>query len=1840
MNNDVMKAILSMDSYNRGYSEGINLGVQVGVTQVGYAVVIQQSNILTTSPERQASFYAIAYNYNSEKVIAFRGTDSLSGDAATGYGVGAGNPKEPQAQMAFDFYKAVSGGGDPRLANISLTGHSLGGGLAGLVGAVYGKSGVLFDNMAFEDAAQNTKLFSEPSSGSLYNEAFKTKVYGALVPWQPTISSDATSKLQTWYVNGEFLSNPVIAGNHSGQTTPQHDLDMGPGVELPQFWDSGLFGDGKHSIASLVILLYADASTGMGIGDSWKNAAQYFWPVLYNDDFAERLVTETDIQGTLVTDEKYSVVLRTALAYSAIDEGARIFGDTAIKALYDDATDFGYALSEGHSKALDLVGSEIAKSFAEFSGYLALNKIEQEVSANAQNGILTYSGTAGSHLLTINFDPLHWKNTLKDEYPQILSKRELLEALYASTAFGKDLSGSAMTSIAFIVESSGSVTLPNNASQQLLVVGSEGSDVINMMSGNIDIMGREGNDTFIINRLGRFNIDGGEGIDILDFSNYEKSVSVTTGTSFNGSNGFGKALNVENIIGSAYDDYFTINNQLSSMYINGANGNDTLYYNMSVSIIDYRQNIIVRSNEVIDRFENIENIIPDFSVINGSNIIMNDGGFYKNTGNGKYIYYYIDGNVTIDMKSYASYVGLYDKDSIRLVGINIENVTYQDQGINRTYFIPGKGKILIIDYFSSLLIDSVESKDYYADHYIINSSDNTSILNNNNDRWFIEYNEKSIFDKGGNDTYYIKSNTGTVIIDDYNGVDRVVFDPSLGINEIYAQNDYIYNNGNRIVNIDDIESVQLSSGSIILKTDIMQHIYGSNGSDELNLRTDYKGVEAHALAGNDTIVGLNGLNIIYGEDGNDIITGGGYDDFLYGGSGNDVFYGTHGADYIDGGDGYDVVDYGNNVIYGVDYVRGLISKGSLKDYLVSIEEVRGNVIAKHGDFRNTVYTYDHSKTLYIYDDGGNDSIQLDYYNSFETTTFRQDGGDLHIYSDAGAIIILAYFDPLNVSRVENISIEDGKFSLDLNHYLNWSRSEGGQLNGDNNNAKNVNKADTLIGSAEIDIVHGWDLDDKIYLGASDDLGYGDDGNDYIHGAEGRDIVFGGNGNDFLWGGDGDDILVGEAGGDVLNGGEGFDTASYETSVSGVTIDLTTGVAIGGHAQGDQLISIEHVIGSSYNDVINSSSNNESITWSTGLDNISDVGGAADALILPGDKTLPDFKFIADGNDLIISSIAGGHQTKLLGQLVYNGVSKIEYLVLADGTRLELKNYALWGQQGNTINGTSGNNNLSGTAGDDNIYGMGGNDTIYGGAGNDLMDGGAGTDTLTYNGGSTGVTVNLSITTAQNTGGAGIDTIMAFENLTGTYANDTLTGDAGNNVINGGNGWDVIEGGLGDDTLIGGGGTDTLSYANAASRVAVSLAITSAQNTLGAGTDTVSQFENLTGSVFSDSLTGDAAANTINGRDGDDIIQGGLGNDTLNGGGGIDTVSYADAAAAVAVSLAITSSQNTAGAGYDTLSEFENLTGSAFNDMLTGNGGDNILNGGAGNDTLNGLGGADSLQGGLGDDIYVFAAGSGADRIIEAGGVDKIQVAGFLPEHLLFSTVGNDLVITSALSGADSITLAGQLGADANARVESLVFADGFTLSLANYPQWKFGNGDKNTLYGDQGAGNIVDVLFGRANDDTMKGYGNNDVLSGDAGADRIWGGNGNDLIHGGSGNDTLYGEAGNDTLYGGTGADTLSGGAGADRFMFDPATDAVDTITDFSASEDVLDLSAMLTQFDPLTQAITDFVQITDSGANSILKVDKDGAANGQIWTQVATLTGVTGLTDEASLMSAGRLEA
>ena len=170
-------------------------------------------------------------------------------------------------------------------------------------------------------------------------------------------------------------------------------------------------------------------------------------------------------------------------------------------------------------------------------------------------------------------------------------------------------------------------------------------------------------------------------------------------------------------------------------------------------------------------------------------------------------------------------------------------------------------------------------------------------------------------------------------------------------------------------------------------------------------------------------------------------------------------------------------------------------------------------------------------------------------------------------------------------------------------------------------------------------------------------------------------------------------------------------------------------------------------------------------------------------------------------------------------------------------------------------------------------------------------------------------------------------------------------------------------------------------------------------------------------------------------------------------------------------------------------------------------------------------------------------------------------------------------------------------------------------------------GDDGDDYLSGGAGN--DVLSGGIGADSLIGDNGDDYLSGGAGNDVLSGGLGNDVLVGDEGSDYLIGESGGDILSGGAGLDVLYGGGGADWFVFQNvnALDTVDRIMDFSTAQgDVLHLADLLYDFDPLSDAITDFVKSTEVSGSSTIAVDLDGSGNTYGFQDFTMLMGVTGL--------------
>ena len=527
----------------------------------------------------------------------------------------------------------------------------------------------------------------------------------------------------------------------------------------------------------------------------------------------------------------------------------------------------------------------------------------------------------------------------------------------------------------------------------------------------------------------------------------------------------------------------------------------------------------------------------------------------------------------------------------------------------------------------------------------------------------------------------------------------------------------------------------------------------------------------------------------------------------------------------------------------------------------------------------------------------------------------------------------------------------------------------------------------------------------------------------------------------------------------------------------------------------------------------------------------DVTGVTNVEILIGGQGDDNFNFLAGSQ--FLGTIVGGGETLTGDTLNYSNYSTGVTVDLGAGTAMDTAappDEFLTVSGIENVTGSAFADVLTGDSQDNEIVGGAGNDTLIGGAGDDTLTGGADTNTVSYADANAGVTVDLSIVgAAQDTGGAGMDTLSGIQNVTGSDYDDTLSGDGGANV------------------LVGGAGTDTVSYADVAAgmgnEIFVNLGTIVAQDTVGDGTDTLSEFENIIGSDNDDTLTGDG---------GDNVIVGGLGNDILTGGGGIDTVSYAGAAARVWVDLVAgtgttdTNNNDVEDPGapmnpdeQDALTDIDNIIGSGFDDVLSGDAQANAISGGAGADTLSGGGGDDTLQGGDGIEIDTLSYASALAGVTVdlsdsdaqgTGGAGSDTISGF--ENLTGSAFDD------TLSGdAGNNVLDGGGGSDtisyANA-TEGIVAA----LGIAG-PQDTMGAGDDTLL-------NFAN-LTGSEFDDTLTGDGFANVIDGGAGDDTLIGGAGDDDLTGGDGSDTVSYAGSTDTVW----IDLLAGTGTVDTNMDD-----------------------------------------------------------------------------------------
>jgi Ca2+-binding RTX toxin-like protein len=810
-------------------------------------------------------------------------------------------------------------------------------------------------------------------------------------------------------------------------------------------------------------------------------------------------------------------------------------------------------------------------------------------------------------------------------------------------------------------------------------------------------------------------------------------------------------------------------------------------------------------------------------------------------------------------------------------------------------------------------------------------------------------------------------------------------------------------------------------------------------------------------AGNDTLIGNQFNNYLDGAGGVDT---------LRGELGDDTYLVDQAADNVVElfNEGNDTVNALSNTYTLSDNVERLVYVGNPNTGFTGNGNALGNEIRGSANGADTLDGRGGDDQMYGL--GGNDLYIVDSYG--DQTIEQPNAGNDTVRTALGNYTLQANVENLEFTGAGPLVTVGNELDNIITGNIGDDVIAGGggndTLKGNNGNDRLSGDAgdDSLYGGAGDDLLDGGDNNDFVSGGDGNDQVSGGSGDDTVDGGSGHDQVFGGDGADYLTGGAGNDDLSGEAGNDQIFGGDGNDLLS-----GGTGDDVLAGES------GDDAIG-----GGDGADIITGGAGNDNLSGEAGVDNIN--GG--------------------DGNDIISGGAADDVLTGEAGDDTIGGGTGADDISGGAGNdNLSGEGDAdkIAGGEGNDIlNGGDGNDRLTGGSGNDTISGGDGDDYIVEGAGADNIEGGAGKDTVDYSSSTVGISFNAN--QVGTSGDALGDVLQNIEVLIGTALPDVLYGDAGDNTLQGGGGndslysltgQDLLDGGLGADAMAGGLGDDVYLVDNVGDVVT---------ELSGEGRDRVettlaaygltANVEDLT-FVGTGDFTGigNLLANVIIGGTANDTLRGGQGADTLNGGSGSDTADYSTSAVAVNVNLATGVATGGDAAG-DTLISMENVTGSAFSDVLTGNAGDNVLKGGDGNDTINGGAGADWLDGGSG--VNALTGGSGDDTyVVQANGTGTItELAGG----------GIDTVRTS------------QSTATLEANVENLIF-----IGTGNFRGT--GNDLANQITGGDGADNI-------------KGQGGNDILLGLAGADSLTGGDGNDRLDGGLGADILDDSSGNDTF--------------------------------------------------------------------------------------------------------------
>ncbi|MEM8849645.1 MAG: calcium-binding protein [Pseudomonadota bacterium] len=527
--------------------------------------------------------------------------------------------------------------------------------------------------------------------------------------------------------------------------------------------------------------------------------------------------------------------------------------------------------------------------------------------------------------------------------------------------------------------------------------------------------------------------------------------------------------------------------------------------------------------------------------------------------------------------------------------------------------------------------------------------------------------------------------------------------------------------------------------------------------------------------------------------------------------------------------------------------------------------------------------------------------------------------------------------------------------------------------------------DQIFGLFGNDALSGGDGDDKVFGGAGHDTVEGGNGEDTLSGGSGDDRVVGNKGDDQMFGGRGNDLLVWNNGdgSDLMNGGSGYDQVQVNFNTDLVDDDLQNDdvAEFSVTDQGVQFARIE------LNGQTERGLFQLDIRETEALE--TNFGGGTDTAVIV-DTVLDQIELDLDGGDgldtLDLSQAADGVKVNLAkGKLDHSTAVNFENVI---GSEFDDK--IVGDRQDNVISGLGGVDRIFGKGGDDVLVANKGDDFVFGGKGDDdlvwnngdgsdLLDGGKGDDLVQVNFDTDLVNDDLQnkdvaefSVTDKGVQFARIELNDQTErglfqlDIRNTETLETNFGDNDDAAV-------IVDTVLDEITLDldGGDGIDLLDFSQAASGVDVDLA---------AGT---------IGDVFQVATGNPAPEGTISG----------------SGEGTIDTSGAAGTPVDPSDIERLELARNVS-----TAENFENITGTAFNDVLRGDDQDNVIRGGIGDDVLIGGEGADTF--------VFFEQDTGIDTILDFEfGVDRLDFVttdpGVTANTLLgeMSQAGNDVELS-------------------------------------------------------------------------------------------------------------------------------------------------------------------------------------------------------------------------------------